>query len=133
MSIRSFRDLEAWQRAMDLVVAVYALAARLPREERYGLAMQLRRAAISIPANISEGHARGTRGYLYFLSVALGSLAEVDTQLDLAGRLQMASARDLEALAEMTAELGRILHGLRRSLERRLASEHARRSSNSEP
>ncbi|WP_279305050.1 four helix bundle protein [Kinneretia aquatilis] len=85
---RAHRDLAAWQEAMNLVAAVYASTECLPKEERYGLVGQMRRAAVSIPSNIAEGAAKGsTRELFRSLNIASGSLAELDTQLDLAERL----------------------------------------------
>jgi len=86
--ISSHRELEVWQMAMDLVVEVYRLSARLPGDERYRLTAQITRAAASVPANIAEGNARSTRrDYANFLSVAKGSLMETETFLILAVRL----------------------------------------------
>ena len=86
--LRSYRDLKVWQRAVDMVEEVYSLSRRLPSEEKFGLTSQLRRAAVSVPANIAEGYARAQRGeYLQHLSIARGSLAEVETLLTLAARL----------------------------------------------
>ena len=80
--ITGYRDLVVWQEAMDLVVATYRIAARLPRGEQYGLVNQMQRAAVSVPANIAEGHGRsGCREYLHHLSVARGSLMELETHL----------------------------------------------------
>ena len=116
MSIRSYRDLEAWRLGMDLAVAVYGLTKTFPREEIYGLSSQLRRAVISIPSNISEGHQQGTKSYAHFVSLALGSLAEAETQIELANRLHYTTAKDLETVSKLAANLRRVLHGLRRSL-----------------
>ena len=81
-AVRGFRDLRVWQAAMELVVEVYALTRGFPRSELYGLSNQMQRAAVSGPANIAEGHARHhPREYLNFLSVAEGSLAELETYL----------------------------------------------------
>lgn len=94
-TIQSFRDLDAWKTAMDLVLTTYALVKKLPAAERFELGAQLRRAAISIPSNIAEGHACGPRRrYLNHVRIALGSLAELDTQIEIAGRLQLLSAGD---------------------------------------
>ena len=102
--IASYRDLMVWQKAMELAVAVYAATAKLPRDERFGLASQLQRAAVSVPSNIAEGHARQSqREFAHFLSVALGSLAEVSTQVELAGRLAQldnATVTDVNERAE---------------------------------
>ena len=116
MSIQSYRDLEAWRLGMDLAVSVYGMTKTFPREELYGLSSQLRRAAISIPSNIGEGHQQGTKFYAHFVSLALGSLAEAETQIELANRLHYTTANDLEAVSALAANLRRVLHGLRRSL-----------------
>lgn len=118
MPIQSYRDLATWQVAMDFVVRIYALTSQFPREERYGLTAQLRRAAVGIPSNVSEGHQQGTKAYVYFLTVALGSLAEAETQIELARRLRLAPDKQIDAVSDMAATLGRLLPGLRRSLER---------------
>ena len=87
--IRSYRDLEAWQLGMDFVVNVYELTKRLPAEERYGLTAQLHRAAVSVPSNVSEGHQLGGKSYRRSVAVGLGSLAEVNTQVEIALRLKV--------------------------------------------
>jgi four helix bundle protein len=88
-SVRSFRDLIVWQRAMELALAVYELTREFPKEEIYGLTSQLRRAAVSIASNIAEGHGRNTAGeFRQFLGVARGSNFEVQTQLVLSRRLK---------------------------------------------
>ena len=93
--------LRSWQRAMDLVVVCYALARRLPDVERYGLASQLRRASISVPANIAEGYGRVHRGeYVHHLSIARGSTAEIQTLLEICERLKYASPADLDPARE---------------------------------
>ena len=79
MPIQSYRDLEAWQVGMNLVVRVYAVTKSFPREDIYGLTSQLRRAAVAVPSNISVGHQHGTKAYLHFFVLALGSLAEAET------------------------------------------------------
>ena len=87
-AITSYRDLRIWQQAMDIVPAVYQTLNHFPKHENYALADQIRRAAISIPANIAEGHGRNHRKeYAQFLSIANGSLAELDTLVELAHRL----------------------------------------------
>ena len=122
MTIQSFRDLEAWQLGMEFVIRVYAVTREFPRDERYGLTSQLRRAAVAIPSNVSEGHQHGTKAYLHFVIVALGSLAEADTQLELARRLRMAADDELESVADLAGHVRRVLHGLRRSLAERADS-----------
>ena len=115
--IVSFRDLDAWKVAMDLVVSIYSLASRLPASERYELSAQLRKAAVSIPSNIAEGQAvKGARN-LYHVYIALGSLAEVDTQLELAVRIGLLNSSDLAALRPALDRTGQLPHGLARSLK----------------
>ncbi len=83
------KDLKAWQESMDLVVTIYKVTSKFPDEEKYGLTTQLRRASVSVPSNIAEGSARkGNKEYIQFLYVALGSLAELDTQLEIAHNLE---------------------------------------------
>ena len=118
MAIPSYRDLDVWRKAMDLTVACYRLAERLPEHERFGLALQIRRASVSVPANIAEGKARqGAREFARFLSIAQGSLAEVETHLELIARLQYIDATGIQSLLDRTAEIGRMLTGLIRSLK----------------
>jgi four helix bundle protein len=120
MTTRNFRDLIAWQKAMDLVEEVYVASSRFPRDELYGLTSQLRRAAISIPCNIAEGQGRRTSGeFVHFLSVAHGSLREVETQILIAERLKYVSAERTEHFIALTAEIGRLLSGLSSSLRAR--------------
>src|SRR5690348_3439026 len=103
MSTTGYRSLRVWQRAMDLVVESYALAHRLPLHERYGLASQLRRAAVSIPANIAEGNGRVHRGdYVHHLSIARGSLMELETHIEIAHRLQYLHEDDLAKSRELS-------------------------------
>ena len=83
------KDLKAWQESMGLVVTIYKITSKFPDEEKYGLTAQLRRASVSVPSNIAEGSARkGNKEFLQFLYIALGSLAEIDTQLEIAHRLE---------------------------------------------
>ena len=118
MSIQSYRDLEAWQLGMDFVVDVYALTKVLPQEERYGLTSQLRRAAVSIPSNLSEGHQLGGKSYRRSVSLALGSLAEANTQLEIAWRLKYLDEQNFKSITRESSRLRQILHGLRRSLSK---------------
>ncbi|OJW75120.1 MAG: four helix bundle protein [Thiobacillus sp. 65-1402] len=106
---------------MNLTEAVYAVTRTFPQIELYALANQLQRAAVSIPSNIAEGHARNTtRDYLRFVSIAMGSLAEVETQIELAARLNYLGIEQRDALFTTTDELGRMLQGLRKSLQSKL-------------
>jgi four helix bundle protein len=119
--IRTFRDLEVWQRAMDLVKAAYALTGKLPQHERYGLASQIQRAAVSVPANIAEGHARdSTREYLRFLSIAIGSLAELSTLVELASGIHSDGLICGPSIQEEIEEVRLMLRGLQGSLKSKL-------------
>jgi len=121
MRIKSHRDLLVWQLSMRLAWDVETLAASLPAHERYGLASQLRRAATSIPSNIAEGWARPTRVYLNHLSIALGSEAELKTQLELAARMNLVTQANTEPLLSTAGEVGRMLRGLSKSLKAHLS------------
>ncbi|MCA9239944.1 MAG: four helix bundle protein [Planctomycetales bacterium] len=119
--IRSHKDLKVWQRGIDLAEAIYKLTAGLPSEEKYGLTSQLRRAAASVPANIAEGNARdSTKDYLRFLSMAVGSLAEVETFLALVERLRYSSSSSLRELDALIEEERRMLRALQKSLRAKL-------------
>jgi four helix bundle protein len=104
-------QLEAWKFAMQLAKAVYQLTAAFPVEERYGLAQQMRRAAVSIPSNIAEGAGRnGAKEYLHFIGIARGSLAELETQMQLAVMLDFVTAE--HAAFELADRTGKLLTGL---------------------
>jgi four helix bundle protein len=118
MRIQSYRDLLVWQKAMDLVVDCYRFASNLPKSETYGLISQIQRASIAIPANIAEGHGRDHMGdYLRHLSIANGSLMELETHLLLIGRLGYRPENDAEALLAQCSEVGKMLAGLSRNLK----------------
>jgi four helix bundle protein len=118
MGIKSFRDLLAWQKGIELVEAIYLATASFPREELYGLTIQIRKAAVSIPSNIAEGQSRHTtRDFLNFLSIAKGSLSELETQLTIAERLRYISATEAASLLQLASEVGRLIGGLSRSLK----------------
>src|SRR2546421_2509851 len=117
MQIKSFRDLRVWQAGIELVESIYALTAKFPRHELYGLASQMQRAAVSIPSNIAEGHAReSTKEYLQHLSIAQASLAELETQLEIAKQLNYISEEGATRLLEKITSLGRQLFALRNAL-----------------
>jgi len=116
--ITSFRDLIVWQRAMDLADTIYDLTEHFPPRERLGLAYQMRKAAVSIPSNIAEGSRYKTPGYVHRVIIALGSHGELDTQCELATRRNLIKANDQAALEALLAEVGRLAHGLLRSLDR---------------
>jgi four helix bundle protein len=116
---RSHRSLNVWKQAMDLVVGVYALTAKFPQSEQYGLVSQLRRAAVSVPSNIAEGAARnGSKEFLHFLGIASGSLSELDTLIDLARQLgYVENTEDLNAKVD---EVSGLVMGLASSIRRKL-------------
>ncbi len=118
--INSFRDLRVWQAGMDLVEEVYRITQMLPSHETYGLTDQMRRAAVSIPSNIAEGHTREhSKEYFHHLSIAQASLAELETHLEIAIRLKYCSPEHLRAILQQTASLGRQLYALRNALTKR--------------
>ncbi len=116
-SIRSYRDLEVWQKAMDLAVECYQITRECPKNESYGMSSQLQRAVISIPANIAEGRGRQHRKeFLQHLSIAYGSLSEAETYLLLAERLNYINKYQLNQSISKTAEVGRMINGLKKSI-----------------
>jgi four helix bundle protein len=124
--IRGHKDLEVWQRAMDLVVEAYRATKAFPADERYGLTAQLRRSAVSIPSNIAEGRGRrGLRGFLYHLSVANGSIMEMETQLLIAVNLGYLRDTEVQPVIQRCGEVGRLLAGLTRALRRRAPARDA--------
>jgi four helix bundle protein len=117
--VRSYKDLVAWQKSVALVSEVYRASQKFPKEEIFGLMSQIRRAAVSVPSNIAEGHARTSKKeFQYFLSNARGSLAELETQLTIAHQLAYVDKTTINQLLEQLSELGRILTGLLASLKR---------------
>ncbi len=116
----SFRELEVWQKSMELVVACYEVSGNFPNHEVYGLTSQLRRAAVSIPANIAEGRGRQhTTEFIQHLSIATGSLAELETHMEIAQRLGYMNPADPERLLGQSKAVGRMLNALRNALRRR--------------
>ena len=121
--ITSYRDLEAWQSAMELLLAIYDVASRLPQVERFELASQMRRAAVSVPSNVAEGQAYGPSArYLHHVRIALGSLAELDTHLEAILRIGYLTDQAVAPAFELLNQSGRLLHGLERSLKLRQAA-----------
>ena len=120
----SYRDLIAWQKAMALARSVYAVSALWPAEERFGLTSQARRAAVSVPANIAEGSGRsGSREFRHGLSVAHGSLCELETQLLIGIDLGLCEPGSGEQVLDQAAEVGSIIRGLIRKLNGRNGGE----------
>jgi four helix bundle protein len=113
----SYRDLIAWQRAVDLVEVVYRVTQGWPKEKQYGLTNQVRRAAVSVPANIAEGQGRTGKAFGQHLSIAYGSLCEVETHMIVARRLGFIDAEVVDQTLTQTTAVARPLRGLMRSLE----------------
>ncbi len=125
VSVQHYRELIVWQKAIVLVESVYRATNDFPKTEIYALTNQIRRAAVSIPSNIAEGQGRNsTRDFLHFLSVAQGSLMELETQITIAERLGYFKKEQEANLLELTAEVSRMLSGLRASLNKKLATSH---------
>jgi four helix bundle protein len=113
--MRGHKELIVWQKAMEMVTEIYRLTQNFPKEELYGLVSQMRRAAVSIPSNIAEGHGRQSKGeFRQFLGIARGSYAELETQIEIAKNLGFLA--NPNPIDEQLAEVGRLLNGLLRSL-----------------
>lgn len=118
--IESYEDLDVWQLAMDLAEMTYTLAKDLPKDEAFGLSAQMKRAVVSIPSNIAEGYGRdGTASFIRFLRIALGSARELETQLLLAGRLELVSSDRVVQPRDTAIRVSKMLRALIRSLENR--------------
>lgn len=116
--IESYRDLLVWQRSMELVIALYKLTTSYPKEELYGLTSQSRRCAVSIPSNIAEGTRRGSRkDYRQFLLIAYGSGSELETQLEIARRLDYGTIGDIKNVLSILEEVMKMLNALIRKLQ----------------
>jgi four helix bundle protein len=114
---QSFKDLNAWRKAIALTVAIYKLTESFPPSERYGLTDQLRRAAVSVASNIAEGYGRSTRGeYIQFLGHARGSNCEVETQLVIVAALGLGVETNRATAEKLCADVSRLLRGLIQSL-----------------
>ena len=115
--IQSYRDLRVWQKGMDLAEACYSITKEFPKEEMYGMSSQIRRAAASIPANISEGYGREYRAeYVQFLRIAQGSLKELETHLILSVRVKLTTSQAVNPILTECESLGKMLRSLIRSL-----------------
>jgi four helix bundle protein len=116
--VQSFRDLQVWQRAIQMCVAIYRLTQGFPREELYGLSSQIRRAAVSVPSNIAEGHGRlGTGEYRQFLGIARGSNYELQTQLEIARALEYGNPKLLDEAEGLSFEVGKMISGILNSIK----------------
>jgi four helix bundle protein len=123
-SIQDYRDLSVWQLGMEIAVDIYRLTNSFPSDEKYGLTSQLRRAAASVPANIAEGHARSsTKEYLQFLSISIGSIAEITTFIELAVRLGYSNESASRGLLDQLQQERRMLRGLQASLRKRISKK----------
>lgn len=125
MPVQSYRQLIAWQKAMELVKLVYDLSDKFPREELFGLTLQIRKAVVSVPSNIAEGQGRrSTKDFLRHLSISYGSLMETETQNLVAEMRKYISAEESARVMDKAAEVGRLVNGLCNSLEQKLATDH---------
>jgi len=124
MPVQSYRQLIAWQKAMELVKLVYDLTDKLPREELFGLTAQIRKAVVSVPFNIAEGQGRNsTKEFINHLSIAYGSFMETETQTLIAEMRKYITADESNAVIERSAEVGRLINGLSNSLGRKIRVE----------
>ena len=119
--VKSYKDLIVWQKAMDLVVETYRLVESLPREEIYALSDQMRRAAVSVPSNIAEGQARNSsKEFAQFLSIAKGSVSELETQLSICTRLEYLTEAQISKAVALSDEVGKMI----RSIEQKLTTNN---------
>ena len=119
MQSRSFKDLQVWQRSRKLAVRIYSVTKSFPKEEMFGLTSQLRRAGVSIPSNIAEGHRRGTdKEFIQFLNIARGSLAEIETQIIIANDVTLIEDSITEEMVAEINEIGKMINGLISSLRK---------------
>lgn len=116
--IRTFRDLLVWQKSMTMVTEVYRLSRRFPKDELYSLTSQVRRCAVSIPSNIAEGFGRhATKDYIRFLRMSMGSLCELQTQIEIADNLGYVSNGTIGSIQESAREIERMLSSLLKKLQ----------------
>ena len=114
---KSYRDLEVWKRAMKIVKRIYQLTGKFPADERFGLTNQIRRAAVSIPSNLAEGHARsGAAEFSRFISISMGSVAELETQILLSVDLSYSDGEQATEILTELDEIGKMLRGLSKSI-----------------
>jgi|KBSSwiStaDraftv2_1062776.scaffolds.fasta_scaffold751091_1 four helix bundle protein len=119
-TFKSYRDLEVWQRSMRLAKRIYQVTQKFPRDERFGLTNQLRRAAVSVPSNLAEGHARfGSGEFSRFISITMGSVAELETQILLSRELGYVDAAVAEDVLGELDGIGKMLRGLAKSIQKR--------------
>lgn len=124
MKSSDYRQLKVWQKAMDLTVEIYSLVNIFPRAENYALSDQMRRSVVSIPSNIAEGQGHNSdKEFVNFLSIARGSLWELETQIEISERLHYIDSGQKNKVYEQTEEIGKMLNALANSLEQSLASK----------
>ena len=124
MKSSDYRQLKVWQKAMDLTVEIHSLVNKFPRAENYALSDQMRRSVVSIPSNIAEGQGRNSdKEFVNFLSIARGSLWELETQIEISERLHYIDSGQKNKVYEQTEEIGKMLNALANSLEQSLASK----------
>ena len=114
----NFKNLKIWQLGIELIMEVYAISKQFPTEERYGLTTQVNRSALSVPSNIAEGSGRGTnKDFANFLSIAIGSLYELETQIIVARQLNFIKEEQFNKLSKMVNELEKMINGIRNNLK----------------
>jgi four helix bundle protein len=119
-TFKSYRDLEVWQRSMKLAKRIYQVTQKFPSDERFGLTNQLRRASVSVPSNLAEGHARfGPGEFSRFISIAMGSVAEIETQILLSTDLGYLTGELSREILEDLETIGKMLRGLAKSISKR--------------
>lgn len=115
--INSYKDLIVWQKSILLSITIYRLSKKFPKEEIYGLTSQIRRASVSIPSNIAEGRNRNTKkDFVQFLKISLGSVAELETQTEIAHKLNYINSQELSTVVSLSNEITRMLHSLCKKL-----------------
>lgn len=120
MTVKDYKDLRIWMESMELVAEVYELMKQMPKTELYGLIDQIKRSAVSVPSNIAEGQARGTKEFLHFLNIALGSIAEMETQLLITIKLKMLPEEKVNPLLPKIVSLKKQTHNLKKKLKEKL-------------
>lgn len=121
MGEQSYRDLLVWQKAIDLVSKIYTITEKFPPKENFSLTSQIRRSAVSIPSNIAEGQGRNApKDFLRFLNIAVGSLAELDTQIEIALRQNMLTKPEAKSIFDQMLEIRKMLYGLISSIKKNL-------------
>ena len=121
MKVKHYRELLVWQKSMELTKAIYQITSGFPNDELYGLTSQMRRCAVSVPSNIAEGHNRDSiKDYLRFLSIAQGSLAELETQVSLAQLMDYIAKIKETQLLQRANEIGKMLRGLQLKLHEKI-------------